>query len=731
MNHRRLVFAALAVCVAAAFALRTIPSYHLVFIPEGVNFQETDAWFHLRTVHNLLAHFPLRSGFDPYAVFPRGENVPTGPLWDMVLGSVAWALGAGSPSPEFTDRVAAWTPAVLGASFPLLVFWLGRRLFSESAGLFAAVWIAIMPGGFLWVGHLGLADHHALETALALAALGLICAAAESGVTTQFGPGISHETPSRETLWLTVLAGVALGAFLCTRPAGVFIPAILIAALLLHPARILALASLGAFVIAILVFLPALGDQWSDYALVSLAGGAAVALIVLGADWLWQRNQWRRALLPVTLLAGLAAGCIALSFLRLPLIVSLRTEILRVAGFTDKSPFNYTVTEMLPLYRSLGLTPVRAVFGQLGASWVFAMPALIAAAVWAWRVRRPALTVFVVWSAVMTVAGFMQTRMVVYYAVNAALLAGAACAWISGFGTTLQRRLVTTGLVIGIAATSLPTALQQVKTAANPSPDWRRALAWLRDHTPEPIDTSAYTKRFPILPAGQRFAYPASAYSVAVWWDFGYWVEFLAHRIPSSNGTQSGATVTGRLLTDTSPADALVTSRELGARYIMLEPSMALFDKSGRSQFPNALIWAHRLDRDYFKVFYSAEDNVLRPVLVYLPEFFHSIAVRLYTFDGQAAHPQTVWVISSRPSTSGGRRIDLVQSAREFATAEEARAFMAQHPEDSLTLGSLDPTKTCVDLEPVPAFREVYSSDPHLPSPGYAIRSVKIFEIVR
>ena len=119
---KRLPAAVVVTSVLLAFAFRVVPAYDAVFTAHGISFQEPDAWFHMRTVHNLLAHFPWRSGFDPYALFPLGENVTTGPFWDYLVGSIAWVAGAGSPSDHTTDEVGAWLPAILGALFPVLVF---------------------------------------------------------------------------------------------------------------------------------------------------------------------------------------------------------------------------------------------------------------------------------------------------------------------------------------------------------------------------------------------------------------------------------------------------------------------------------------------------------------------------------------------------------------------------------------------------------------------------------
>jgi len=104
---KRLPVAAVAMSVLLAFAFRVVPGYHAVFTAHGISFQEPDAWFHMRTVHNLLAHFPWRSGFDPYAVYPLGENVTTGPFWGYLVGAVACVAGAGSPSSYTTGEVGA------------------------------------------------------------------------------------------------------------------------------------------------------------------------------------------------------------------------------------------------------------------------------------------------------------------------------------------------------------------------------------------------------------------------------------------------------------------------------------------------------------------------------------------------------------------------------------------------------------------------------------------------
>jgi dolichyl-diphosphooligosaccharide--protein glycosyltransferase len=73
-------------------------------------------------------------------------NVPNGALWDYMIASTAWLAGFGSPSPPLVDGVAALLPAILGALSLIPVFWLTRRPFGLTAGLLAALCIAVTPG---------------------------------------------------------------------------------------------------------------------------------------------------------------------------------------------------------------------------------------------------------------------------------------------------------------------------------------------------------------------------------------------------------------------------------------------------------------------------------------------------------------------------------------------------------------------------------------------------------
>lgn len=714
--RRRWPALVLFLAVAAAFLIRTVYSYDQVFTPAGVNFQEGDAWYHVRTVHNLLAHFPWRSGFDPYALFPSGQNVPTGPFWDYLLASLAWVLSLGSPSPQFIDIVSAWTPAILGALFPVPVFWLARRLFGDAAAAFSACWVAVIPGGFLWQTHLGYADHHVAESFLSFLAVALLCAAVESD--------------GRAMIWLTGAAGLSLGAYLATRPAGVFVIFLFVAAAVLEPALIRLV--LGMFLVAALIFIPVTGNQWADYTWICLAAGFAILPPLWVLNTLRHRRGWSlSAFLTAALLAAaIAAG--VLLFLAPSRIVSLAFMIKRALGLTTDARLVASVQELLPFFKSSESTAWQILEDQLGTVWILAIPALIGVLVLAWRRKRPALTLFALWSLLFTVAAFLQVRMVTYFGVAAAMLAGVACGWLVSLGRPLDRRLAAAGLTLFLVFTNGRIALEQMETDNSPTKDWRDALAWLSQNTPEPFqDSSAWLKWHPRLTGTQIFPYPSSAYGTGVWWDFGYWVEHLGRRIPTSNGTQSGVAETARFFVDPNPVTAIEKLRASRTRYVIVDPSLPVLELSHPSQFLGMLTWARADVLQYVRLYYSEDADGLHPQLVYLPNYYRSLGMRLFLVEGQQTDTaRGVPVVMSHAENRGGRTVHIIEGTRFFQTENEARRFIGGHPENDLLLASTDAGSTCVPLEELKGIHRVFTSDSNPISALRAIHAVKIFEVL-
>ena len=698
----------LIVSVTIAFLIRVLPAYGAVFGHRMVNFQEPDAWFHVRTVHNLLAHFPWRSGFDPYVLFPAGQNVQTGPVWDYLLAIPAWILGLGSPSTRLIDGVAAWLPAILGALYPIPAFFLARRVFDAVSGAFAALWTATGFGALLWITHLGLADHHAAEGLFAFLTLAWMCAAVDGG-------GI------RYAWW----SGIALGLFMGTRPAGIFVPATFACLVMLDTAA--APAVLRAALTGAAIFVTMSATLWSKYAWLALAGMGALAAAIVVLEALGRRQAWPaavRRLMPFGVVAlGSAAAVAAMPHL----LRALWFEVHRVMGGEHVSRMVSTVQEMQPIYRAGGKTGWPSIFQALGAAWVLAFPVL------ARLVLRPVSTaarLLVLWTSVMALGTIAEVRMAIYFLPVSFVLAGAACGWLTERVRPMRRRMAGAALAVLVLGVNLFIAAVQLRADAGVNTDWLAAFTWLRDNSPEPMgDSAAWSRYYPRVKPGD--APPAGRWGVAIWWDRAYAMEQLSHRIPMSNGTQSGADDMARLYAETIPEAAVGWLRRTGARYVVVDPVGLLFGEN-RSRFPTQIRMLGRHLDSYVQVLAENDGKGgLKSLPVYLPTYYQTLAARLYLADGEAVAGTGPWVFETAPTKGPrGRNVELVLSSRHFNHETEAAEYLSERQSARLTVGCLDAAKSCVAQAAVKGLRRVFSSDPLPLSPLTPVRAVKIFQVV-
>ncbi len=708
---KRLPAAVVLTAMLLAFGLRVAPAYQTVFTPIGVCFQEFDAWFHVRVIHNLLAHFPRRSLYDPYALFPGGENVVTGPFWDYVVASVAWLAGAGSPSANLTDEIAAWLPAILGALLPVPVYLLARRLFGAATAMMSALWVAMIPGRFLWVGHLGMPDHHAAEVFLALLNLTLLCGATEA--------------KGKRRWILATLAGAALAAFFGTQVTGIYVPAIIAVAAILSPS--LAAVSAVAIATCCVLLLPAEAiSPWREYRWLSLVGALAVTAPLAMLEVMARRRRWPRALLyrRTAVVTLIAAGCVAL-----PAAGRIHS-LVQLIGRYSSGTLADQVTELQPLLTAGGGSGFVNLFGQFGLAWLFALAGVAVFARTLARGASPALTLFSVWNAVMIYSVLIHLRMAAYAGITVAMLAGISTAWIvRRVPPRLMwlRGVAAAGLFAAVLGVSLPIVYLQTHDGYGPDPDWWAALNWLRWKTPEPLgDPGAWYRWWPRLKPGDKPVYPHSAYGVLAFWDKGYWISGVAHRIPSADGGQTGGVETSRFLTETRAEDALREMRAIGARYAALSPALLRFQMT-------LLVRAAGRNVDEYLRFVSFRvpgGKTARGVL-YLPAFYRSMAARLYLFDGRAVDTRARGVdvyVTTPGQPSGGLFYQTVSAVHHFGSASEAGDWVAQHREQTATLGSTDVALSCSDLEQIPWMRLAFESQGEGPfsfsHPGH----VKIFE---
>ncbi|MEQ1759694.1 MAG: oligosaccharyl transferase, archaeosortase A system-associated [Vicinamibacterales bacterium] len=699
-----------------AFAVRVGLSYRAVLGQEFVSFIENDAWYHMRLVDGLIQRFPWRIWNDAYVLHPGGELVNVGPMFDWIVAALALIVGAGSPSPRTVDLVGAFVPPVFGALTVIPVYLIGRDIFSRRAGLFAAVSVAVMPGDILIRSALGFTDHHCAE--VLFTTLALLC------LVRAMAPERSAANRTRYAL----AAGMSLGTYLLTWGGGALFVAmvtawggleLIVARLRASDGRLIPLVVAPAFIVAAIMIAPWFNTRPSfEYSLLALGGGCAglLALYALGTLTL-RFSRGLTLYLSVIAVTILVVGIVALMAGPLS-IEGLRGELQRMSPWRSAG----YVTEATPLLRSQDWRPF-PLWNQFTGSLVlalFALPAVTGRSVRDGRVR-----LLLVWGAVSLIATVGQVRFAYYLAVSVALLAGYACdvmlSW-RFLDHPYAKANAVLLLTAAIAAPGAPRLYQQAGANSSLSPDWFDALQWIRSNTPEPYsDPDAY-----FTGAGAE----NEGYGVMTWWDYGYWVTRIARRPPNTNPRQTQVMDVADFYLSTEPERARELLDEFEAKYVIADASLAI-SATRRGEvggfFPYIATVGGRDPGSYCQLYRVPPREDDRPVLYCFPEYFQTMAIRLYAFGGRAVTPTRVWAIDVDASAPGLR--PLVRRERSFRSYEEALQFTEADPSGRWRVASKDTKATPIPLEALTGLTRVYQSFGREGRDGPA--QVQIFEYRR
>jgi dolichyl-phosphooligosaccharide-protein glycotransferase len=717
-----------ALCLLA-FSIRVFPRFDLVFQPGFVNFQETDAWYHVRLAENLIRHFPWRVMVDPYVVFGHVQNTVTPPpFYDWLLGLIAWLAGAGNPSESLLHVIAAWYPAVLGAFIVVAVFLLAKLVFEVRAALVAAAIIATLPGHFLRVSSLGFTDHHVMESLLVTLFFYLLLRAIQAP----------------HSIGMALAAGLTLTAYLLTFHGAAFVVCIVLAWALYDRVRSfwpreepeLSLRPLFmAFPIALGICLLFHRLKWMNYTIIALGLG----ILALGAVELWAKWCRRFARPRLPFLGGLvAAGAVSL-LLAAVLAPGFHNTAKTIA--TLLMPYLFGVSgsihELQPLVYEQGRFTLMPALHQFYGAYFLALLGLFLLAESAFERSDPGRALIFFWGLATFVLAMGQLRMTYYYAIAVALLSGYVADGLLAAGP--KTAWVTAGFLgIFVFAPNLYAAVNgDPSDSIGVSSDWRETLAWMRASTPEPFpDPAFFYARYRREQYGPAYRYPPSAYSVMAWWDYGYWIVDLARRIPVTNPGQTNAEVAADFFLSQSEKEAIPLLETWRTRYVVVDERLPLWPATGKllvGDYPAFFQYsrAHRRD-DYLMLAYEPDaQGKPAPKVFYLPGYYRSLVVRLFVFGGQAVDGQGgATILFLRPKTPArpGSYQDVVGSKR-FESAREALAAEAACRNEGCVLVGDNPMVSCVALEALQRFRPVFSSTTSVIGFGNAGRkAVQVYE---
>jgi dolichyl-diphosphooligosaccharide--protein glycosyltransferase len=695
------------------------------------------------------------------------------PLYDWLLSGIILIASFGSPTQHMADVIGAYYPAILGALTVVPIYFIGRELFNRGTGFIAAGLIALMPGEFLGRSLLGFTDHHVAETLLTtLAALFLVLAiktARDKPLDLKHPKQIDLNVFARP-LFYSLLAGLFLGLYLLTWAGGLlfifvitvyFITQSIMDHLRDRPTDYLAMVGTLSIITATAITLPILPQTWYRAIYLpslSIAMPTPVALQVISR--VMSAKRTRRVYYPLTL-AGLGiTGLITFYLIDPDLLIEMgeRFEIFARTGAA------LTITEVQPLLFPQGTFSLITAWINFTTGFFLSLISIGILTCMMVKGGKPERSLLVIWSLLMLAAVLGQRRFAYYFAVNVSLLTG-YLTWQAfdfiklrmperkqgvrksakirakskgkairkdSFHVTTRQIAVATGALALFFLVFYPNIKPAIETARQtslyhtPTDAWYNALSWLKTNTPDPFNNrDAYYKLYETPPEDEDFAYPASAYGIMAWWDNGHQITRVSQRIPVSNPFQQGVEPAAQFFTAQNEVTANAIMDDLGARYVVIDDEMA-----SDSRMTAIGAWVDLPQSHFFDVYYRQIGNELRPFRVYYPEYFRSLSVRLYNFDGKGVVPEKTSVITYREGVNqDGSIYRKITDLDSFTTYEEATTYLSSLEGDNHKIVGMKKTESPVPLEPLQNYKLVYSSDEEIKETETEMMpAVKIFE---
>jgi dolichyl-diphosphooligosaccharide--protein glycosyltransferase len=764
-NSKLIAGILLAVCFGAALYLRVTLPYDKVFVGDWIKFTGVDAYFFMRLVDNLVHNFPHLIAFDPYFLYPGGSAVSTLTFWPYLISGVTWLIGFGSPTQHTVDMVGVYFPAVLGALTTIPVYFIGKALFNRWAGIIAAGLVAIFPGEFLGRSTLGFTDYHVAEVLFTTVTMLFLILAVKAGRDKELTFGrLWHRqwaTASKPFIY-SLIAGIFLGIYFLTWMGALLFVFIIFVYLVIQfiidhlksrSIEYLCFISTITFVVTLLMFMPLSPNRMT---LASLT----IAIIIPIAMAVLSRFMASRNIKPIIYPAAIIGlGLVSLVVFRIvnPSLLQSIVGNLNVFMWSVGT----TVLEMQPLLFPNGSFSLWVAWGNFTTSFFLSFISLGILVYLVIKRGETEKTLFVVWSLIMLAATLSMRRFAYYVVINVALLAG-YLSWLilelTGFkklavapvdmleetkrkskpkrregSRSGSRVIMALGVIAVFFLVLFPNIGRAINTASHPafapSDAWCESLSWLKDNTPDPFgNRDFYYDLYEPPPPGKSYAYPETAYGVTAWWDYGYWITRIGHRIPTSNpGT--GHMGESSLFTAQDETFANKTLDQWGSKYVIVDYALATVILG---KFDAVATLSGGSPDKFYGIYYQLKDNTLQPVLLFYPEYYRSFLVRLYNFNGSKVIPRSSIVISYQEKVStDGQPYKEITSAKSFPSYEEAETYLSGQKTGNYRIVSSDPFASPVPLEALEHYKMVYSSKGSKIMPnGGLISEVKIFEYV-
>ena len=673
-----------------SFYIRGITPIQTVFQRGIVGFAMDDSVFHMRLVENTINFFPHRIFFDAFTLFPYGNQLHWGPLFDQMIAFFAILTGfitnGALPGQSTIDTIGAFFPAVIGALIVFPVYFIGKELINEKAGLIGAFLIAILPGQFLSRSVLGFTDNHVAEVFYSTLMMMFFILAIKKSENITLDHWINRDWATLKVpIIYSLLAGISFGAYLLTWTTGVFFAVVfgvfvIIQYIIDHfrgkSTEYLGIVGIIAYLVAMVMVIPyvQISNSFSQtyYSLLHLAitgGGAVVFAFLSFVSREMNKRDYKGYHYFIFVVGTILIGVI---FLR----IFIPDFYNATAGswnfmFTPHTGGGLTIAEASPISYASAV-------GNFGYNYILSYIAIILLCYYSIKKSNAEYTLLVIWSVFVLGIMLAQNRFAYYYAVNVAILSGVLGSRLLDLAGWKQfnsndiidclkkirvQHVLSLILVIAVTgflpsnASPYQTTMDQSKWGAVSSGfyEWHDALTWMKDNTPKPDLPyySIYEKPSP----GQKYNYSKNDYGVMSWWDYGHIITYWGHRIPNANPFQAGigggadhAPGASTFLIAQTEDEANKVLEDLGingnpgARYVVSNAYMAYSIQPVFAEWDNT-------DVGYYEQVRTSQGDQYWPSMKY----YNTMESKLHIFDTNGLRNyRLVHESTPNPYTSGG-----------------------------------------------------------------------------
>ncbi len=750
----------LAFFISIALYLRIYLPYARVFSGDWIKFTSFDAYYHMSVVDNLIHNVPHPVSYQ---------------FFDWLLAGTIWVIGLGSATEHTVDVVGVYFPAILGALTVIPVYFIGKELFGRWPGIISAGLIALLPGEFLGRSILGFTDHHVAETVFSTVTILFLILAIKAA--RQRGLRFIHLyrrdwTKIYKPAIYSLLAGIFLGVYVLTWRGALLFVLIICAYFIIQfiidhlkhkSSDHLCLVGVLLFSVALLISLPVCTSRLH---LASLVIALLIPPVLNGVSRLMASEQVR-AYYPLALVALGLAGLAILRMVNPPLLSSM------LGAFTVFAPtaISRTTLEMRPFLFIGDSFTLAIAWGNFTTGSLLSLISFGILIYFVIKKGRAEQSLLVVWTLVILIMTLAQRRFAYYLTINVAVLTGYMSVFVfyitrlivdylrgerikcvswqvlqpwanidkpritstyrkpkevqrkkdgrktgyqsgyqSGFRITSQHVTAALATLIIFFLFFFPNITPAVGTASRagfaPSNAWVSSLSWLKENSPE-----------------------SASYRVMAWWDYGYWITRIAHRIPNANPGQATQPVTSiaSFFTAQDENSANEVRQELGSAYIIIDY------ETTTAKFYAITEWAGNSPEEFFDVYYLPQKDKLTPVYLFYPEYYRSMAIRLYYFAGKAVTPQKTWVVSFIERVNRkGQHFKQVIDITPFPTYEEALDYVKSQKSANHRIVGKSSFISPVPLEAVTNYKLIHNSNTGVmePGTGIVVPEVRIFKYI-